>query len=322
LPLGKKHLQPEEIKEKECSLKNDEKESFLQPGILDAAMDIECAVEEKKSLIQDSDYNMSVEDGNLEKEKNIILVVEDSADLRYYIRTSLEPFFLVEEAANGREGIEKAKTIIPDLIISDIMMPGIDGYELCRIIKNDISTSHIPVVMLTAKASEENIIQGYETGADDYITKPFNTRLLGARIKNLIELRRQLQLNVNREMAFQPSSIKVSKIDREFLDDLQKVIEKNLSNPDLNVEDLSKRLYMSRTTLYRKILALTGEPPTDFIRTCRLKKAAQMLKNNYGSVTEVAFEVGFNSRAYFTKCFREKFHRLPSDYFISESSES
>ncbi|MDQ1352407.1 MAG: hypothetical protein QG657_2713, partial [Acidobacteriota bacterium] len=164
--------------------------------------------------------------------------------------------------------------------------------------------------------------QGFETGADDYITKPFNTRLLCARIKNLVELRRQLQLNVNREMVLQPSNMGVSKLDREFLDDLQQVIEKNLANPDLNVEDLSKRLYMSRTTLYRKILALTGEPPTDFIRTCRLKKAALLLKSNFGSITEVAFEVGFNSRAYFTKCFKEKFHRLPSDYFSTGSAST
>jgi DNA-binding response OmpR family regulator len=192
-------------------------------------------------------------------------------------------------------------------------MPETDGYELCRTLKSDISTSHIPIVLLTAKASEENIIEGLETGADDYITKPFNTRLLCARIKNLIDLRRQLQININREMVLQPSRISVSKIDKEFLHDLQEVIEKNLSDPELNVEDLSKRLYMSRTTVYRKILALTGEPPTDFIRTCRLKKAAQLLKSNFGSVTEVAFEVGFNSRAYFTKCFREQFHQLPSD---------
>ncbi len=246
--------------------------------------------------------------------KDIILIVEDNDDLRYYIRSSLGSGYIVEEAKDGREGIEKAKSIVPDLIISDIMMPEVDGYELLRVIKNDITTSHIPVVMLTAKTSEASILQGLEIGADDYITKPFNTRVLCARVKNLIELRRQLQQNMNREMVMQPSQMKISKIDSQFLADVQRVIEKNLSEPDFNVEDLSRRLDMSRTTVYRKILALCGETPTDYIRSYRLKRAAQLFKTNFGSVTEVAFEVGFTSRAYFTKCFKEKFHRLPSEF--------
>jgi AraC-like DNA-binding protein len=200
------------------------------------------------------------------------------------------------------------------------MMPEKDGYELCRDIKNDISSSHIPVILLTAKASDDDMVQGLESGADDYITKPFNTRLLCARIRNLIELRRQLQINISREMILQPSRMSLSKMDREFLDDLKSVIEKNLSDPDFNVEDLSKRLYMSRATVYRKVLAIIGETPTDFIRSCRLKRAAQLLNSNYGSVTEVAFEVGFTSRAYFTKCFKEKFHRVPSEYLSSDLS--
>lgn len=253
-----------------------------------------------------------------EPPQNIVLVVEDNADLRYYIRSSLEPDYTVIEAKDGREGIERAAAVIPDLIISDIMMPEVDGYELCRAVKSDISTSHIPVILLTARASEESIVEGLETGADDYVTKPFNTRVLRARIANLIELRRQLQLSLSREMSFQPSMVKVSNIDREFLDDLQSVLEKNLSDPDFNVEELSRRLYMSRTTVYRKIQALSGESPTDFIRYYRLKRAAQLLKSNFGSITEVAFEVGFNSRAYFTKCFKEKFHQLPSEYTSSQ----
>jgi signal transduction histidine kinase/DNA-binding response OmpR family regulator len=252
-------------------------------------------------------------------DRTVVLVVEDSADLRQYIRGSLEPDYAVEEAPDGKIGIEKAKQLIPDLVISDIMMPEADGYELCRALKGDVSTSHIPVVLLTAKASEENVVRGLETGADDYITKPFSTRILSARIRNLIELRRQLQLKLNREMILQPSRIAMSEMDREFLKDLQEVIEKNLSDPDFNVEDLSKRLYMSRTTVYRKIQALSGETPTDFIRSYRLMRAAQLLKNNYGSVTDVAFEVGFSSRAYFTKCFKDKFQRLPSEYLQSES---
>jgi AraC-like DNA-binding protein len=175
--------------------------------------------------------------------------------------------------------------------------------------------------MLTARASEESVVEGLETGADDYITKPFNTRLLCARIRNLIALRRQLQLALNREMTLQPADLSFSRIDREFLTDLNDVIDKNLSDPEFNVEDLSRRLYMSRATLYRKIQALSGETPTDFIRSHRLKRAVQLLKSSrYGSVTEVAFEVGFSSRAYFTRCFREKFHQLPSVYLSARSS--
>lgn len=252
-------------------------------------------------------------------DKIVVLVVEDNADLRRYIRSSLEPEYDVIEAEDGQTGVNKAKELIPDIVISDIMMPEKDGYELCRELKNDMSTSHIPVVLLTAKASEQNIVKGLETGADDYITKPFSTRILAARIRNLVELRRQLQLKLNREMVLQPSKISMSEMDSEFLKDLQDVIEKNLSESDFNVEDLSKRLYMSRTTVYRKIQALSGETPTDFIRSYRLMRAAQLLKNKFGSVTDVAFEVGFSSRAYFTKCFKDKFHRLPSEYMQSES---
>lgn len=244
----------------------------------------------------------------------IILVVEDSADMREYIKGALEPAYTVEEARDGKEGIEKALELIPDLIVSDIMMPGTDGYELCRVLKNDVRTSHVPIIMLTAKASEESILQGLETGADDYITKPFNTKILSARIRNLIDIRSQLQANINREMTLQPVKTAVSSIDREFLEELHKTINKNLSDDEFNVEQLCKKLYMSRTTLYRKILAVTGLTPTDYIRSYRLKRAAQLLKQNHGSVLEVAVEAGFSNSSYFAKCFKEKFHQLPSEY--------
>ncbi len=247
-------------------------------------------------------------------EPDIILAVEDSADMRDYIRGALEPGYTVVDAQDGREGIQKAREIIPDLIISDIMMPGVDGNELCRVLKSDVKTSHIPIILLTAKAAEENIIQGLETGADDYITKPFNTKILIARIKNLIDLRSQLQRNINREMTLQPVKTLVSTIDREFLHDLHEAIRKNLADEEFNVEHLCKKLYMGRTTLYRKVLALTGETPTDFIRSYRLKQGAELLKKNVGTVLEVALAVGFSNSSYFAKCFKEKFHQLPSEY--------
>jgi signal transduction histidine kinase/DNA-binding response OmpR family regulator len=251
--------------------------------------------------------------------KTIILVVEDNPEVRKYIRGSLEPHYSVVEAGDGREGLEKAKKMIPDLIISDIMMPEMDGYELCRTIKTEIKTSHIPVILLTAKASEESVIQGLETGADDYITKPFNSRILLSRIKNLVELRRQLQQRIQGQMLLQPVEISVSSMDREFIRELQEMIEKNLDDPEFNVEALSKKLYMNRATLYRKIMALTGETATEFIRSYRLKRAAQLLKGNFGNVTEVALEVGFSNMAYFTRCFKKKFHQLPSTYQAAES---
>jgi signal transduction histidine kinase/ligand-binding sensor domain-containing protein/DNA-binding response OmpR family regulator len=254
--------------------------------------------------------------------KEIILVVEDSADVREYIRGSLEPLYTVIEAKDGEEGCRKSLEYIPDLIISDIMMPVMDGYELCEKLKADIRTSHIPIILLTAKASEESTIKGLETGVDDYVTKPFNTRILLARIKNLIDLRRQLQMDINREMTMQPAKIAVASIDKEFLKDLKEVIRKNLEDPEFNVERLADKLYMDRSTVYRKILAITGESPTEFIRSCRLRRGAELLKNNFGTVLEVALEVGFSSANYFTKCFKKKFHQLPSEYQAAESAAS
>jgi CheY-like chemotaxis protein/AraC-like DNA-binding protein len=253
------------------------------------------------------------------QEKNIILVVEDEADVRKYIRAPLEDYYTVVEAGNGKEGIAKAKETIPDLIVSDIMMPEVDGYELCRVLKKDINTSHIPVILLTAKASEESIIRGLETGADDYITKPFNTRMLLNRIKNLIELRRQLQLKIQRKKMLLPNEISVSSPDEEFLKEFQGIIEKNLSDPDFNVDVLSKKLIMGRSTLFRKIQALTGETPNQFILSYRLERGAQLLREKFGNVTEVALEVGFSSAAYFSKLFKEKFHQTPSEFQASQS---
>ncbi len=308
LPMGKEHLEPDEI--------IDDSESAFEPARPDEipAFD-EVELEKEEEYIGGEEE--SSEDKDIESEipeKNIVLVVEDSADVRTFIRDALEPLYIVEEAADGLEGIKKAKEIIPDLIISDILMPGADGYELCRVLKKDVDTSHIPIILLTAKASDENVLKGLETGADEYIIKPFNTKILCARIKNMVDLRRQLQMKLDREMKLQPAEISVSTIDEKFIENLQAVIDNNISDPDFNVENLKKKLSMSQPTLYRKILALSGKSPTEFIKSYRLKRAAQLLESGFGSVTEVAFEVGFASRTYFTKCFKEKFHQLPSEY--------
>jgi len=305
LPMGKAHLKPEEMVES-------------HPAPKELAVPRPKVKEDEEVEFEPAEQEEEIDKEPAAQGKDIILVVEDSPDMRQYIRGALEPEYTVIEAKDGEEGLRRAGEIVPDLIICDIMMPGMDGFEVCRTLKNNIATSHIPVILLTAKAAEESIIQGLETGAADYITKPFSTKILCARIRNLIELRRHFQQTISREMTLQPATMPVSSIDKEFIKDMQKVINQNLSDPEFNVDQLSRKLYMSHATLYRKIHALTGETPTDFIRSCRLKRGVELLKSSYGNVGDVAFEVGFSSTSYFIKCFKEKFHRLPSSYMASD----
>jgi DNA-binding response OmpR family regulator len=315
LPLGKDHLKPADIVAASGIPASRRKARTIPVSYM----------EEEAGNGETDEMETPGKDGDQELEprhKSVVLVVDDNADVRHYIRTSLESHYTVAEAKDGQAGIGKAREILPDLIISDVMMPETDGYELCRILKNHIETSHIPIILLTAKAAEENIIRGLETGADDYITKPFNTKILLMRIRNLIELRRQLQEKIQRRKMLLPAEISVSSIDESFLKEFQDILEKNLSDPELNIDQLCKKLYMGRTTLFRKIEALTGQTPNQFIQSYRLERAAQLLKANFGNVTEVAFGVGFSSSAYFTRCFKEKFHQLPSTFQASESSDS
>jgi CheY-like chemotaxis protein len=253
-----------------------------------------------------------------ENEKHLILLVEDEGEVRTLIRQSLEPYYRVLEAKDGREGIQTARKHIPDLIVSDIRMPEADGYQLCQTLKKDIKTCHIPIILLTAKASDDSILQGLETGADDYVTKPFNAKMLLSRIKNLVELRRQMQLKIQRQRMLLPHEIPVSSVDEEFMKELQAMIEKNMSDPEFKIEQLTKKLLMGRSTLYRKIQALTGEPAKQFLQSYRLERGAQLLKKDFGNVSQVAMEVGFSSPAYFAKCFKERFHQSPSDFVASE----
>jgi signal transduction histidine kinase/DNA-binding response OmpR family regulator/ligand-binding sensor domain-containing protein len=317
LPMGDAHLKPEEIVDPAKKPYTPKSPGEISTFIMkekapETPADMTAHPREAGQIAEQKDLEPS------KPGKNIILVVEDSADVREYIREELEPLYEIVEARDGQEGLEKAREIIPDLIISDVMMPGRDGYELSRELKTNIDTSHIPIILLTAKASEESIIKGLETGADDYVTKPFNTKMLRIRIKNLIDLRSHLQQTVKREMTMQPAVISVSQNDRRFIKKLKEVIDKNISDPEFNVTQMCKDLDMSQPTLYRKIYALTGESPTEFIRSYRLKRGAELLKNNFGSVLEVALEVGFSSANYFTKCFKKMFHQLPSSYMTSE----
>ncbi|MDQ1353210.1 MAG: hypothetical protein QG657_3516, partial [Acidobacteriota bacterium] len=311
LPMGNAHLTPGEIVEVPGGPVDFEPVEFIET----------IPMNETEAAVEDSEAD-DLTDGNepAEGDRKVVLVVEDNADVRLYIRGSLEPGYRVVEAPNGRQGIAAARKHYPDIVISDIMMPGVDGYELCRVLKKDVATSHIPIILLTARTQEENVLQGLECGADDYVTKPFNTQILMARVKNLVDLRRQLQEKYKREMRLQPAEIPVSSVEQEFMKDLQKAMEANLSDPEFTIDRLADLLYMSRATLNRKIRALTGESANRYIQVYRLKRGAQLLKSNFGNVTQVAFEVGFSSTPYFAKCFKEIFHQPPQVYQATSAS--
>jgi len=255
-------------------------------------------------------------DENTESVLEVILVVDSSRRIRGMLRDSLESDYGVIEASNGLEGLEKAMSVVPDMVLTGVMIPSLNGLQLCKILKDDQRTSHIPVVFLTAKASNDQLTLGYESGADDFITWPYCARVLKARIKNLIRLRRNLRKEPS-PRPYKPNSNRTNvniDMNRDFVKRLSKVMDINISDPLFCVQDLCKQLVMSRTSLYRKVIALTGKSPQMFIRSFRLSRAAQMLQNNGGNVTEVAFKVGFTSAAYFTKCFKKMFHRLPSRF--------
>lgn len=250
----------------------------------------------------------------------LVLIVEDNEDLRYFLRQCLAEetnfSYRVIEAANGQDGYEIAIAQIPDLIISDIMMPKIDGMQLCHMLKKDKRTDHIPIILLTAKASGESKIEGLETGADDYLTKPFQEHELLARVKNLIEGRRKLRERFSREVTLQPASIPMTSMDEKLLQHVMKIMEEHMSDSNFGVEAFGREAGMSRTQLHRKLKALTDQSPGDFIRMMRLKRAAELLNNHVGSIAEVAFMVGFTDPSYFTKCFQKQFGRTPSEYIL------
>ena len=248
------------------------------------------------------------------KEELEILVVEDNHDLRTMIRDILHNEYRVSEAVDGVDGMKKAESVIPDLIISDVMMPGINGYDLCKGLKSNFKTNHIPVILLTAKASRENKLEGLEIGADDYLVKPFDEEELQVRIRNLITTRENLQKKFQTESLLKPDEVKAASVQQKFLLDLRKVIEDNVDNDQFGVDDLGSKMAMSRSQVHRKLKALTGQSATTFIRNYRLHRAADLLKKEAGNVTEIAFLVGFNSQTYFSSSFHDLFNCTPSEY--------
>ncbi len=243
-----------------------------------------------------------------------MLIVEDNADLRTYIGEILQPNYRLIEAADGVDGYFQAREKVPDLIISDVMMPQMDGFQLCAKLKTDEITSHIPVILLTARATKASKLEGLETGADDYLIKPFDAAELQVRIKNLIAQRRQLRARFSQKLLVEPHEIAVTSADERFLQRALNLIEENMAAPEFNAEEFSRRIGLSRPQLHRKLDALTGQSTTEFIRAIRLKRAASLIKQGYGNISEIAFEVGFNHLSYFTECFRKEFGVNPKDY--------
>lgn len=248
----------------------------------------------------------------------ILLLVEDNEDFRFYLKDNLKSNYRIIEAGNGNEGWSKALAELPDLIVSDVMMPEMNGIELCRKIKSDPRVSHCPVILLTARTAEEQKLEGFESGADDYVTKPFNFEILQSRIKNLILQRESFQKDFRRQIDVKASSLTITSLDEKLIQNAIKCVEENISDADFSVEDLSHQLGMSRVHLYKKLISLTGKSPLEFIRTIRLQQAAQLLEKSQLSVSEVAYKVGFNSPKYFTKYFKEEYRVLPSAYASSK----
>ena len=217
------------------------------------------------------------------------------------------------EASNGKEGIEKALKNLPDIIITDIMMPEVDGIELTKTLKFNENTSHIPIVMLTAKSSSESRIEGLETEADDYLTKPFNIKELQTRINNLVKIRKKLQEKYHRSISVNPSEITTTSVDEQFISKLLKIVEENMVNTDFSVEILCDLAGMSRANIHKKLKSLLNQSATEFINSIRLKRAAQLIKQNAGNISEIAYDVGFNNLSYFSRAFKNHFKITPRE---------
>ena len=294
--LGKEHLKPEEYSDCEMVIENIDDQVELIDEIVNQ--------QREETIIPNKDL------------KTVILVVEDNPDMRAYIRETLQSEYHINETFDGEAGVAAAKAIIPDLIISDLMMPKKNGYELCREVKVDQTTSHIPVILLTAKAERKDKLEGLQTGADDYLIKPFDSEELKIRIKNLVDQRQKLRERFSSTIKVEPKDITVTSMDAQFLQKALDIVEDNLTNDQFNVEMLSTEIGLSRRQLYHKIKALTDFTPTDFILNLRLKKAASLLSQKAGSVSEIAYAVGFSNLSYFARAFKKQFGSTPSKFKI------
>jgi YesN/AraC family two-component response regulator len=244
----------------------------------------------------------------------LLLLIEDNTDVRKYLKQLFHQTYRIVEAADGRAGWQLALKQLPDLIISDIMMPEMDGLQLCKKVKTTLETSHIPVILLTARTSLLYRTEGLETGADDYITKPFDPTLLKLRVKNLILSRKRLREKFGRQLTLEPHEVVLTTPDQDLLQRAIEAVEKHMDDSDFDINTLAKELGLSRPVLYRKLPAITDYTPNEFIRIIRLKRAAQILEQLDLSVSDVCYRTGFKTPKYFSKCFRDFFGVLPSEY--------
>lgn len=256
--------------------------------------------------------DMETEEQIPDENKECILIIDDNADVRDYVKSLLKEEYTVIEAPDGRAGLKKAMKYVPDAIICDVMMPVMDGLECCRKLKTELQTSHIPVMLLTACSLDEQRIQGFECGADSYISKPFNSKLLLVRLRNLMDNHKRLKQFFGDKTTL--SKEPVSDVDKGFVDRFRELIEENLADSELSVEDLGSKMGLSRVQLYRKIKALTNYSPNELVRIARLKKAASLLASSEKTISEITYEVGFTSPSYFTKCYKEYFGESPTDF--------
>lgn len=297
LPVGKEHFKAEEILSI-SPLLNEGRETLIQ------------ALPEMDLPDYDVAVNMS---------KPIVLLVEDNSDVMQYLKDIFQDHYQVMQARDGAEGITMALEQIPDLIISDVMMPKKDGYEVSKTLKLDEKTSHIPIILLTAKASVEDRMEGLETRADDYMTKPFLPKELLLKANNLIFSRKKLRKKYKHEAVLRPSDITVNSVDRAFLEKIIKVVEENMGKDQFGVEQLGLAIGMSRSQLHRKLKALLDQAPNQFIRSFRLQRAHNLLEQNAATASEIGYQVGFGSPSYFTKCFHEQYGYTPSDIHKQEN---
>ena len=297
-PLGKEHLEPEEICEAD-----EEKEYEYEKEI--------SGLEEEEEKSEFKNTEIEFTDKNL---LPLLLIVEDNSDVRSYIKDNLKTDYRILEAADGEDGWDKSTAQIPDLIVSDVMMPKMDGFKLCEKLKTDERTSHIPMILLTAKAAKEDKLAGYETGADEYLMKPFDTDELKSRIKNLISQRKRLQQHFRKQGLIGIDQQKITSVDKKFLQKSIDIINKHISDSSFSVEMLAEELAISRSGLQKKIQSLIGETPGDLIRRIRLNEAAELIKHKFGNLSEIALEVGYNNPAHFSEAFKRQFGVAPSQY--------
>ncbi len=304
LPLGKEHLRPEEIVEEPAE------EDRVAPISINHWDVVEETVVTRHNVPVLSDETPTATNS----EGPIILIIEDNADVRAYIREQLEPEYAILEAGDGEAGIAQAIEVIPDLVISDVMMPKRDGFEVCRTLKTDERTSHIPVILLTAKAREKEKLAGLETGADAYVLKPFRRKELAVRVRKLVELRRKLRARFSTATVIKPSEVEATSMDRIFLERVIEIIETHFDDETFNVETLAKEVTMSVSQVNRKLKALIGQPAGQMIRSMRLQRAADLLAKKSGTVAEICYAVGFSDQANFTRSFKKQFGCSPAAY--------